>query len=130
MIYFISNRLDMLVTHSSAVFPALDMWANGGFPIRSFTLINPAGHRRIVGMKPAWFIDNLIRCALNPVGRAIFRKIGKIIFKLKGVAVRVDSLDDVIHAGTVMFLSESEKVRFVQSSYSKLKIHLYNHSSK
>ena len=104
------DRLDMLVTHSSAVFPALDMCINERFPVNSYTLINPAGHRKIIGMKPAWFIDNLIRFTLNPTGRAIFRKLGKYIFALKGVPVRTDSLDDVIHAGTVMFLSESERL--------------------
>lgn len=101
----------MMITHSSAVYPGMACWIDGHLKVNSFTLINPAGHRTIQGMKPDWFVGNLCRICLNPYGRNFFRKFGRYILAIKGVPVRTESIDNALLSGTTMLLAEVERVR-------------------
>jgi len=101
----------MIVTHSSAVYPGLRLWLSEKGPlIKSFVLLNPSGHRRIKAMEPAWFIDSCVKINLNPLGYQFFKAAGKIIFKLKGVAVKVEDVTHPILSATTMYFAEVEKV--------------------
>lgn len=100
----------MLITHSSGIYPGLDIYANEGFPMKSIVLISPGGHRRTRAIKPSWFADNIARIGLNPVGRKIFNKFGKYILKFGRSPMRLDNLDGVLFSAVIMFFAEFERV--------------------
>ncbi|RWS27069.1 DUF1057 domain containing protein-like protein [Leptotrombidium deliense] len=104
------NEIDMLVSHSSAVYPGLNLWESESLKIKSIALINPSGHRRIKAMKPVWFIDNSVRAYLNPFGRWLYRKLGNKILSAKGVPVKINNIDNVLLSATTMFYSNVEKL--------------------
>lgn len=99
-------RIDMLVTHSSGCYPGLLLWRDPDGPdIDSIALINAAGHRRIKAMKPAWYIDGSVKMYLNPIGRAVYRKVAPIVFKAMGVPVKIENVDNVLLSATAMYFA-------------------------
>ncbi|RWS12211.1 DUF1057 domain containing protein-like protein, partial [Dinothrombium tinctorium] len=104
------NEIDLVVSHSSSVYPALHLWDEGVPKVKSLALINPAGHRRIKAMKPKWFIDGSVRVYLNPLGRWIYRKLGNTILTLQGVPVKINNIDNVLLSATTMYHSEVHKL--------------------
>ena len=101
----------MVITHSSAVYPGLRLWIdNDGLNIKSFVFLNPSGHRRVRAMEPAWFVDSCVKMNLNPYGHQFFKLAGKLIFKLKNIAVKVEDVTHPILSATTMFFADIKKV--------------------
>ena len=98
--------------HSSAVYPTLKVWDDRPGLMRSLVLINPAGHRRIKAMKPEWFVSNLARLNMHPLGRKFFTFVGARIAAAMGVAVKVEGnhADNAVLACTTMFLAKVERL--------------------
>ena len=109
----------MIVAHSSAVYPSARIILDPDTPrVNSLTLLNPAGHRRIKAMKPAWFVDGCVKMNITPLGRKIFTLFGKAALKAKGVAVQVNDSDNVIISAMTMALAGIEKVSKCIYSYT------------
>lgn len=106
------GRIDVAVMHSSAVYPTLKVWDDRPGLLRSLVMINPAGHRRIKAMKPEWFVSNLARVNLHPLGRKFFSSMGSHIAAAFGVAVKVekDHADNAALACLTMFLAKVERL--------------------
>jgi hypothetical protein len=112
--YFVAlfGRIDVAVMHSSAVYPTLKVWDERPGLMRSLVMINPAGHRRIKAMKPEWFVSNLARTNLHPLGRKFFSNMGSKIAAAFGVAVKVDKehADNAALACLTMYLAKVERL--------------------
>lgn len=139
ILIFVFFSLDMLIMHSSSVYPGLKLWRqNPSLDVKALALINPryhlnliaplgwkqiksgfetesifSGHRVIKAMKPEWFISNCVRLTLTPWGRWLFNKVGPPVLSMKGVAVKLDSLDNVVLAANTMHLARVHRVSSV-----------------
>lgn len=69
-------------------------------------------------MKPEWFISNCARLNLTPVGRKIFNAVGQKLIATKGVAVKIDNLNNVIWACLTMFLAKVQRVYYTYFTLS------------
>lgn len=96
--------------HSSAVYPCMKVWKDEPNLFKSIVMINPAGHRTIKAMRPEWFISNLARMNLTPLGRKIFNAVGKPFVATAGVAVSVDNLSNAVLACITMYLAQTSRV--------------------
>lgn len=106
------GRVDVAVMHSSGVYPTLKVWDERPDLFRSLVMINPAGHRRIKAMKPEWFVSNLARVNMHPLGRKFFSSAGSKIASAFGVAVKVekDHADNAALACMTMFLAKVQRL--------------------
>ena len=98
--------------HSSATFPVTKVWDESPGLIRSMVMMNPTGHRTVKSMRPEWFFHLLCRSNLNPIGRRLFKKFGKYLFKAIGSPVHVDSDggEGAVMAAITMYLAKSHKL--------------------
>lgn len=103
------NNVDMLITHSSGVYSSLYLWNNlRDLPdnrlknIKSFTLFSPPGHRRIKAMRPKWFTQAVGDIYCNEMGRKLMRFVGPKVFKLAGVQLKLDNIDNLLIACVTM----------------------------
>ena len=103
------RNVDMLVTHSSGVYPSLYLWNNlRDMPdnrlkeIRSFAFFSPPGSRRIKAMRPKWFTEAVGRFYCNEIGRKVLRFTGAKVFKLAGVQMKLDNIDNLLVACVTM----------------------------
>jgi hypothetical protein len=71
-------------------------------------MMNPTGHRLVRSMRPQWFFSILCRTNLNPIGRPIFKKVGKHLLKAVGTPVHVDSDagEGAVMAAITMYLAK------------------------
>lgn len=99
----------MLVTHSSGVYPSLYLWNNlKDMPdnrlkeIKSFALFSPPGSRRIKAMRPKWFTQGCGDFYCTDYGRKVLRFTGAKIFKLAGVQLKLDNIDNLFIACVTM----------------------------
>lgn len=104
-------RVDMAIMHSSSVYPSLNLWKEEPSLFRSLVMINPAGHRIIKAMKPEWFVSNMVRLNLTPFGRWLVNLFGQKVIASKGVAVKVDNIDNIMLASTTMFLAKVHRLK-------------------
>lgn len=141
------NKIDLLVSHSSAVFPSLIILMNGSkaainikqqqqagkvapvivkfeqpIEIGSLALLNPAGHRLPMSMKPSWFKCGSVRFYQHKLGRSLFRKLGPSFLTVVGVPVRVDNMDNVMLSATVMRNSKCKRVMQQLKQLSEMKL--------
>ena len=98
------------VTHSSVIYPCLEFWKQDPTVIKSFLMLNPAGHRIMKAMKPEYVSNTLSRINLNPVGRKIFKKIGRLLFHLMGANVQEDNADQLVTAMLTMYLADVRRL--------------------
>lgn len=103
------NNVDMLITHSSGVYPSLYLWNNlREMPdnrlkeIGSFTFFSPPGYRRIKAMRPKWFTQGIGDFYSTEFGRKVFRFTGAKMFKLAGVQLKLDNIDNLLIACVTM----------------------------
>ncbi|RWS04959.1 DUF1057 domain containing protein-like protein [Dinothrombium tinctorium] len=97
------SRIDLLVSHSSAIYPSTLLWQTASAPeIKSIALINPAGHRRLKFLKPKIFFDNAVRIYRNKYGRVLYRTFGPTVLSITGCVVKHNNMDNVILSATTM----------------------------
>jgi len=103
------DKVDMLLTHSSGVYPSLFLWNNlRDMPdnrlkeIGSFSFFSPPGFRRIKAMRPKWFTQSCGDFYCTKFGRSLLRMTGPKIFKLAGVNMKLDNIDDLFIACVTM----------------------------
>ena len=111
--YYFSNpcRIDLLVSHSSAIYPTALLWNDEEAPtINAIAFINPSGHRRIKAMRPKMLTSVFVRVYQKQLGRAIMRLLGTTVLTITGCPVRPDNMDNVILSATTMVYS---KFRYV-----------------
>lgn len=99
----------MLLTHSSGVYPSLYLWNNlREMPenrlkeIKSFAFFSPPGSRRIKAMRPKWFTQSVGDFYCTEYGRKMLRFTGAKIFKLAGVQLKLDNIDNLLIACVTM----------------------------
>ena len=103
----------MLVSHSSAIYPTVLLWRDEAAPIiKSFTFLNPSGHRRIKAMRPKIVTSVFVRVYQNKFGRQICRTFGTKVLSITGCPVRPDDMDAVILSATTMVYSKFRHVSF------------------
>lgn len=78
--------------------------------IKAVALLNPAGHRLPMSMKPTWFKCGSVRIYQHKIGRYWFRKLGPAFLTVVGVPVKVDNMDNVMLSATVMRNSKCTRV--------------------
>ncbi|RWS00009.1 DUF1057 domain containing protein-like protein [Dinothrombium tinctorium] len=106
------NEIDLVVSHSSGVYPAVRLWHDQTtIKVKALALLNPAGHRRIRGMRPASFVDLSVHIYLNPIGRWIYRKIAHKLMPLAGVIVK-STPDNALLAATTMYHADIQKLAY------------------
>src|SRR6218665_208048 len=104
--------MDLLMAHSSAVYPAtMLMCESPQLSIRSLVLFNPAGHRRIQAMRPAWFTEGSVKVYQNKFGRAVFKVFGKSFIKVtNSVTVKPESMNNVMLSAQTMRYSNYQQL--------------------
>ena len=90
--------------------------------IKAVALLNPAGHRLPMSMKPAWFKCGSVPIYQRKLGRSLYRKLGPTFLTIIGVPVRVDNMDNVMLSATVMRNSRCQRVREQLKQLSEMKI--------
>ena len=104
-------RIDLLVSHSSAVYPTALLWKDVEGPeIKSIAFLNPSGHRRIKAMRPKIVTSVAVRVYRNRLGRGICRTFGTTVLSITGCPVRPDNMDNVILSATTMVYSKFRHV--------------------
>ncbi|KAF7493312.1 hypothetical protein SSS_07981 [Sarcoptes scabiei] len=77
------KRIDLLLSHSSSVYPTtLMLFDQNQISIKAVGLFNPAGHRRIMAMRPAWFTEGSVKVYQNKLGRFIYKVFGRSFIKV------------------------------------------------
>lgn len=106
------DRIDLLLAHSSSVYPAtLLMCEQQRIDIKSVAFFNPAGHRRIMAMRPAWFTEGSVKVYQNKLGRFIFKLFGKSFIKAtNSVTVKPESMNNVILSAQTMRYSNFKEL--------------------
>lgn len=116
-LYKLARRIDLVVSHSSAIYPTVLLWRDADAPdIRSFAFLNPSGHRRIKAMKPKIVTAVFVRVYQNKLGRTLMRTFGTTVLSVTGCPVRPDNMDNVILSATTMVYSRFHQVSFSSSS--------------
>jgi len=101
------EKVDLLVSHSSAIYPTLLLWKDTSAPcIKSIAFLNPAGHRRIKAMRPMWMTDGSVRVYQNKFGRFVFKVFGTTFLAIVGAPVRVDNMNSIMLSLTTMVYSK------------------------
>lgn len=101
------NRIDLLVSHSSAVYPTVLLWKDQEVAeIKSIAFLNPSGHRRIKAMRPKIVTSVFVRVYQNRLGRGLCRTFGTTVLSITGCPVRPDNMDNVILSATTMVYSK------------------------
>lgn len=106
--------IDLLLAHSSAIYPAvlLSDDTRSNVKIRSVAFFNPAGHRRIMAMRPAWFTEGSVKVYQNKLGRMVFNAFGKSFIKATNtVTVKPENMNNVILSAQTMRYSNYKQVR-------------------
>lgn len=101
------------MSHSSAIYPSLILSSTKNeFQVDAIAFFNPGGHRRIKGMKPAWFIENAVKAYKEiKLVRAVFKTFGTGFLNVtKVIALRPDNMNNVILSGTTMTYSGFKNV--------------------
>lgn len=62
--------------HSSACYPALQLWSERQDLIKSLVIMNPSGHRTIKAMKPEWYTAFAAHVNSHPIGKKLFKAMG------------------------------------------------------
>ena len=79
--------------------------------IKSVAFFNPAGHRRIMAMRPAWFTEGSVKVYQNKLGRMVFKIFGKSFIKATNtVTVKPKSMNNVILSAQTMRYSNYKEV--------------------
>ncbi|RWS26338.1 DUF1057 domain containing protein-like protein [Leptotrombidium deliense] len=100
------KKIDLLVTHSSAIYPSALLWESNTSPdITAIAMINPSGHRRIKAMRPKIVTSPVVRVYQNKYGRFLVRKFGSHVLSVTGCAVKHNNMDNVILSATTMVYS-------------------------
>lgn len=112
-------RIDLLVSHSSAVYPTVLLWKDEDAPeIKSIAFLNPSGHRRIKAMRPKIVTSVAVRVYRNRLGRGIVRTFGTTVLSITGCPVRPDNMDNVILSATTMVYSKFRHVSILPALLS------------
>lgn len=124
--------MDLLISHSSAVFPSLLLMNNQNhnceqdaghhISFKSLALFNPPGHRLPHSMKPTWFTCGSVRFYHKKAGRTLFKVFGPQFLKMVGAPVKVDDMDDVMLSATVMKNSHCRRVEEQLHNLTKSKL--------
>lgn len=79
--------------------------------ITSVAFFNPAGHRRIMAMRPAWFTEGSVKVYQNKLGRMVYKVFGKSFIKVTNtVTVKPESMNNVILSAQTMRYSNYKEV--------------------
>lgn len=108
------NRIDLLLAHSSSVYPAVLLLCEAKeISIKAAAFFNPAGHRRIMAMRPAWFTEGSVKVYQNKLGRMVFKVFGKSFIKVtNSVTVKPESMNNVMLSAQTMRYSNYKEVSF------------------
>lgn len=80
--------------------------------IKAVGLFNPAGHRRIMAMRPAWFTEGSVKVYQNKLGRFIYKVFGRSFIKVTNtVTVKPESMNNVMLSAQTMRYSNYKQVR-------------------
>ncbi|KAI2807613.1 hypothetical protein RDWZM_005117 [Blomia tropicalis] len=107
------QSIDLLLAHSSAIYPAvlLSDDTRSNVKIRSVAFFNPAGHRRIMAMRPAWFTEGSVKVYQNKLGRMVFNAFGKSFIKATNtVTVKPENMNNVILSAQTMRYSNYKQL--------------------
>lgn len=97
------KRIDCMITHSSAIYPAMLLHEDATAPpIRSFCLFSPAGHRPPKAMRPVWFSKNIIHLYEWDAGVRFSQFLGPKLLPLIGVKVDVSDISKPALSGYTM----------------------------
>ena len=101
-----------MLAHSSSVYPAVKLLCDAtNINIKSAIFFNPAGHRRIMAMRPAWFTEGSVKVYQNKLGRMVFKMFGKSFIKATNtVTVKPESMNNVILSAQTMRYSNYKEV--------------------
>lgn len=102
------DKIDLLISHSSSIYPTcMLLCEQQSIDIRAVSFFNPPGHRRIVGMRPAWFTEGSVKVYQNKWGRRVFKAFGKGFLKTtNAVRVKPDSMNNVMLSAQTMRYSD------------------------
>jgi len=84
------DRVDVALMHSSGVYSTMKVWEENPSLMKSLIMINPAGHRRIRAMKPAWMTNTVSYLNISSPGRAIFNTLFVHVIRSMGTRVKND----------------------------------------
>ena len=112
LVGFVIYRIDLLVSHSSSVYPTALLWRDTDrVSIKSIAFINPTGHRRIKAMRPKIWTSIFVRLYQKPCTRCLIRFFGGPVLAVTGCPVESGNMDDVILSATTMVYSKFRHVR-------------------
>lgn len=104
--------IDVAMMHSAGVYPGMKLWYERPELIKSLVLLNPSGHRRCKGMKPAVWIDLLAQMNLSRTGRLLWQRFGATAISLLGHAAKIskEETDGSITAMLGMYMAGVERL--------------------
>jgi pimeloyl-ACP methyl ester carboxylesterase len=115
------DRIDLLGSHSSGVYPAVKLWREQrGVEVRSLAWMNPVGHQTILPMQPYWLTRGLVKAYQMPWARFALDKIGTPILKATGNGFGKQGFSHTVLGGcSIHYCNKSQFVEDVQSLRDK-----------
>lgn len=110
-------RVDVIIAHSSGVYPTLELWKQNPDIFKSIVLVNAGAHRTMKVMKQ-WSVTIIAWMNLHPLGRKLFLLTG-IQERLRqpggGTPSSSDAGINSLHSITTMFLARVDRLLEITS---------------
>ncbi|XP_015903276.1 uncharacterized protein [Parasteatoda tepidariorum] len=117
------KNLDAIISHSSAVYPALHLVLDPDLKVKCQVLFNTGGHKKTVAMRPYWIVYSCSYLYLTNLGRKIVQLTGKFIMKwILKTPIKDDNLDGVMLLAITMVFSKYKKARTLMAEIAEKEI--------
>ncbi|KAL1427512.1 hypothetical protein MTO96_017221 [Rhipicephalus appendiculatus] len=104
------SKVDMLVAHSSAIYPTLNVMTRPGMPqVKAVALLAPAGHQLVRAIRPLPLMRAFAVHYTNPRYQGFMRHLGIAIMKYTRNPIK-PNIEDAIMSLQTMIFSDYEEV--------------------
>lgn len=103
------SKVDMLVAHSSAIYPTLNVMTRPGMPhVKSVALLAPAGHQLVRAIRPLPLMRAFAVHYTNPRYQGFMRHLGIAIMKYTRSPIKPNIEDAIMSLQTMIFSDYEE----------------------
>lgn len=114
------SKVDMLVAHSSAIYPTLNVMTRPGMPqVNAVALLAPAGHQLVRAIRPLPVMRAFAVHYTNPRYQSFMRRLGIAIMKYTRNPIKPNIEDAIMSLQTMIFSDyeeAGEKIKQVANS--------------
>ncbi|XP_042142219.1 uncharacterized protein LOC121833171 [Ixodes scapularis] len=100
----VSRRIDLVVAHSSAIYPSLNVMTRPGMPaVGGLALLAPAGHQLVRAIRPLPLMRAFAVHYTNPRYQGFMRRLGIAIMKCTRNPIKPNMEDAIMSLQTMIF---------------------------